>query len=535
MSGTSEPDGVGGLSGVGGPSEPGAVSGMGGWSPRRQVLACALASGALKVLLAAWLPVTSDEAYFTLWAKTLEAGYYDHPPMVGWLLWLLAPLGQSPVALRATAIVGPILVGLGLYALFRHQDEPRAAWLAMLFLASPLNLFNVLVTTDTPLFVFCFAATALLWTALRSGRRRHFVWAGALLGCAFLSKYFALLLVPAFTVALGRSWRAPGVRLGALLLAAAFAPFVAVNVAWNATHCWANVMFNVFNRNADSAPSWTTVALFVLTQLYLAGPPLVWLAASARGRPAAETALERGPGGVFALAFAVPLAGLALLSPVKLVGLHWSLAFYPMLYAALFASASVATLRRALVGMVAFSAVHAAVALALLATPADVILATPVVQRHPRNAELALLLRARELVAALEPYRARYELAAVGYGDAALLAYYSGAHVPVFGVGSKFARHDDSVTSWLERDGADLAIVTTRPPPDDDLLRYFEQVERRTVDVGDSRFSLTLGHGFRASPYRERVLTEIRRRYYAIPEYLPHPPGTCPFMDRNFR
>ena len=42
------------------------------------------------------LPFTGDEAYFLVWGQKPALGYYDHPPMVGWMLALLARV--SPVS-----------------------------------------------------------------------------------------------------------------------------------------------------------------------------------------------------------------------------------------------------------------------------------------------------------------------------------------------------------------------------------------------------------------------------------------------------
>src|SRR5258708_26520602 len=37
---------------------------------------------ALRLVAAAWTPLTFDEAYYWMWSKHLAGGYYDHPPMV---------------------------------------------------------------------------------------------------------------------------------------------------------------------------------------------------------------------------------------------------------------------------------------------------------------------------------------------------------------------------------------------------------------------------------------------------------------------
>ena len=36
----------------------------------------------LRLIAAAWTPLTFDEAYYWMWSKHLAGGYYDHPPAV---------------------------------------------------------------------------------------------------------------------------------------------------------------------------------------------------------------------------------------------------------------------------------------------------------------------------------------------------------------------------------------------------------------------------------------------------------------------
>src|ERR1700756_290581 len=45
-----------------------------------------LALVVLRLVAAAWTPLTFDEAYYWLWSKHLAGGYYDHPPMVALLI-----------------------------------------------------------------------------------------------------------------------------------------------------------------------------------------------------------------------------------------------------------------------------------------------------------------------------------------------------------------------------------------------------------------------------------------------------------------
>jgi len=45
-----------------------------------------LALVALRLVAAAWTPLTFDEAYYWMWSKHLAFGYYDHPPAVAFVI-----------------------------------------------------------------------------------------------------------------------------------------------------------------------------------------------------------------------------------------------------------------------------------------------------------------------------------------------------------------------------------------------------------------------------------------------------------------
>ena len=38
----------------------------------------------IRLLYAAQLGLAEDEAYYWVWSKQLDIGYFDHPPMIAW-------------------------------------------------------------------------------------------------------------------------------------------------------------------------------------------------------------------------------------------------------------------------------------------------------------------------------------------------------------------------------------------------------------------------------------------------------------------
>ena len=65
---------------------------------RRWFLGALGATLIFRAWLAVVVPFTGDEAYFLVWGRQPAIGYYDHPPMVGWMLALLAPINLRDLA-----------------------------------------------------------------------------------------------------------------------------------------------------------------------------------------------------------------------------------------------------------------------------------------------------------------------------------------------------------------------------------------------------------------------------------------------------
>jgi hypothetical protein len=165
----------------------------------------------LYAALAAVLPPVDDELYYWCWAQKLQLSYYDHPPMVAYLIRLATSLfGNTVFALRLPAVVASV-VAFGVVA--ELMKWKRFLWAAVL---TPLFTFGaILVTPDTPLILFW--SLYLLWLSkLHSrlqtgGRITPGFWAlgGIALGCGVMGKYTMALAVPAGTVSLllVRPWR----------------------------------------------------------------------------------------------------------------------------------------------------------------------------------------------------------------------------------------------------------------------------------------------------------------------------------------
>lgn len=216
--------------------------------PRGWLLPAILLLTALRLVVAWYVPLAPDEAYYWVWSHALAPGYLDHPPMVAlWIAAGTALVGKTALGVRLLGPLGCAAASWCLYDAGRRlfpetQAGSTATWLLNASLL--LGVGAVIITPDTPLLVFW---TMTLWAAARiatGGAAGWWLAAGLFAGLALLSKYTAaflwiglgawVLLTPSMRPWL-RRWQP---YAGALLGAALFVPVL----VWNARHDWAGLL-----------------------------------------------------------------------------------------------------------------------------------------------------------------------------------------------------------------------------------------------------------------------------------------------------
>lgn len=247
--------------------------------PWRLSLAMVGALTALRLAVAPFFGLGTDEAHYALYGLHLDWSYFDHPPLVGWIQALALLLGDTPFCLR----LAPILLSAGC-ALLLHRltrrllpdASPWAPTLAVgLVLAAPMaQLAAFSALPEHPLVLFGLLAVDALFDVDRDGRARHWLRLGLMLGLAGLSKYTAVvLLVPVALVVLRRrAWTRPAAWLACALALLLVAPVF----VWNARHDASSFAYQA-DHGAGGAWELGDAALGLAGQLLAWGPGLVLL------------------------------------------------------------------------------------------------------------------------------------------------------------------------------------------------------------------------------------------------------------------
>ncbi|MFT8540775.1 glycosyltransferase family 39 protein, partial [Acetobacter sp.] len=206
---------------------------------------------ALRLVLAAFIPLAPDEAYYRIWALAPAGGYLDHPPMVAvWARMGMFLAGDTPLGVRLmgplSACLGTVLVVQAASCWLRTQLTPEQARIGAIRAGVLLNgtlsigLGALVMTPDAPLLLF---VALMLWGLVHAcvGRQR-WMWlvVGLAAGLGFESKYTMLLplgglAVWLFATRAGRVWLRTPWPFGAACVAVVC---VIPVIWWNAQHGW---------------------------------------------------------------------------------------------------------------------------------------------------------------------------------------------------------------------------------------------------------------------------------------------------------
>jgi hypothetical protein len=204
------------------------------------------------------LPLGNGESYYYSWSRFLDWSYYDHPPLIAWLVRLTTALGVSPGTVRLGPVLAAGAFGLLFYRLAERFVRPRAAFFGLVLVtALPAFLASSFIVNPEASLAPLWVGFLLCVERMRKEDERFLpLLAGVLLGFAFLAKYTAVLLVVAAFLYFGasplaRRWlRRPSFYVGGAIALTIALPVL----VWNATRGWPSVRLHLLERASATAP-----------------------------------------------------------------------------------------------------------------------------------------------------------------------------------------------------------------------------------------------------------------------------------------
>lgn len=284
-----------------------------------------------------------------VWVNSLQWGYYKHPPLPTWLLWL--PDRASGHSVATLVLMGAATTGAALALLWNLLRRARGtAYACVAVLAAAcITYYNVRLNYYNHNVVLLLASTACAWAlerALATKQRRWWLGVGLALGLGALAKYQVVMTVAcvAVTVILTGTWRDAAQRRGMGLAAGLALLVVLPHAIWLVNQRdgpIAYAMHSSLGARLDAAARTGLTLQWLADQvlnralpalLLLLGAAAVSPRSAAKAPDAARVLLR-----VWGFLPLVLMATLALLTGAELQ-MHWGTAFLLFLVPALMES-----------------------------------------------------------------------------------------------------------------------------------------------------------------------------------------------------
>jgi hypothetical protein len=187
----------------------------------------------------AWTSLTPpiDSLEQLIWVHQLQWGYYKHPPLPTWLLWLPVQLFGGSATTVATLGAVVSITALGVFWLLLRQLRGAPFATMALLAALCITYYNGRIDWYNHNVVLLLAVVCAAYACERAFATRRALWwvaLGVAIGAGALTKYMMGLVVPCVAVVAiqQRAWRDRAAWRGLLLAAGVALALFAPHAAW---------------------------------------------------------------------------------------------------------------------------------------------------------------------------------------------------------------------------------------------------------------------------------------------------------------
>ncbi len=202
----------------------------------------------------AYLPLHGDEAYYWMWSHHLQKGYYDHPPMIAYMIYLTNFISESEWGIRLVNVFCLSLSALYIFKLAKEMfdDETALNSLFIFFSVILVHAGYVLTTPDSPLILFWTLTLYYTYKAFFEGALNYYAIAGIMLGFMMLSKYTAILFV--FLIITFILLKKRNILTNMNFYAAVVVSLLVVSpmLLWNYQNDWISFSFQIEHKTTDN-------------------------------------------------------------------------------------------------------------------------------------------------------------------------------------------------------------------------------------------------------------------------------------------
>jgi hypothetical protein len=197
-----------------------------------------------------------QEAYYWNYSRHLALSYFDHPPMLAWLIFIFTHIGkQSEFFVRIACVLISACLTYFTYLIGKSLFDQKIGFYSALLLNSILifSLGAIIATPDTPMILFWVLSFYFFSKLILTQDKKWWYLCGMSTGLALISKYTAVFIIVSVLLYLLFSKKnrkrllSKEPYLSLLLVILVFSPVI----IWNAQNNWASFLFQSSRRAGE--------------------------------------------------------------------------------------------------------------------------------------------------------------------------------------------------------------------------------------------------------------------------------------------
>ena len=252
-----------------------------------------LLMAAVNLLQAVFTSLNNDEAYYWMYSKYPDWGYFDHPPMIGIMIKAGYLLFQNELGVRLMTVLFMTASLILIWSLIDREENwknENLRYFIMLVLILPVfNIYGFIATPDSPLIFFSVLFLFAYRRFLNSDNWKNTILIGFTMAALMYSKYHAAILIMLLVLSNLTMLKNPRFYLAAILAVLLFIP----HIYWQFINDFPSFKYHLVERvsglNFSNIPGYIGSTLVFHNPFIL--PLSVWLFVKCRPADKFERAL----------------------------------------------------------------------------------------------------------------------------------------------------------------------------------------------------------------------------------------------------
>jgi hypothetical protein len=225
---------------------------------------------ALNILQSCALELHADEAYYWVYSRMMDWGFYYHPPMVAVFIRMGDMIMHNELGVRLATILASTSAIYLIWQMLKRYEVSARWFIVLISSIWVFHIYGFIATPDSPLLFFAVLFYFFYQRYLDKDSWLLALILGVVVACLMYSKYHGILLVTFTLLANLKLLKRPSFYFIVLLALGLYVP----HILWQYHHGFPALNVNLFER--DDTINFTFGFTYLGMQLLLGGAFTSW-------------------------------------------------------------------------------------------------------------------------------------------------------------------------------------------------------------------------------------------------------------------